>query len=457
MNILANQKNKNLSSNFNFITLIKVKENQGISLKIKNKDENKIVKFFIILIMALTVIFIFKKNKGNYFYNNIKYNNKYKDYFENIFPKINLENKTIPSLEEIFNSRILYISDINITGEYIRYIRPINETEEAKYNKRYSENETKISPYYFKKRVDQYNYVDFAKLCLEEKLIDSNIIEFDNKPLISIILPSYNKETILLKSIRSIQNQNFKNIEIIIVNDCSTDNSTIIFKYLLETDPRIRIFNHLKNMGCWRTRLDGILYSRGKYVMLFDTGDLYEDNFVLKDAYDMIEKYHLDSVKFLFRVVRSYKNLNKSKIVFHVNKNSKIIYNSSNIKNFNRYIFKSWGNIWTRITRANIHIKGIYLLNDIVLNLYKNLYDDIWFNSYIHEVSFSFLICERIVYIYLGNGKGVGSPKLNTVIKRDKYIQEQLGFLYFNYNILPKNNDKKSIINKLKNYNNIFK
>ena len=88
-----------------------------------------------------------------------------------------------------------------------------------------------------------------------------------------------------MKSIRSIQNQSFKNIEIIIVNDCSTDNSSKYFNYLLETDPRIRIFHHLQNMGCWRSRLDGFLYSRGKYIIYFDMGDIYSDEFVLEDAY----------------------------------------------------------------------------------------------------------------------------------------------------------------------------
>ena len=165
-------------------------------------------------------------------------------------PKISLDNNDISSLDEIFNSRILYISDSNLTAEYIKYIRPINkEEEEEKYKRKYSENEVKISKDIFKKREDQYNYKDFAKICLEERLIDSNKIEYDNKPIISVILPSYNKENVLIKSIRSIQNQSFKNIEMIIVNDCSTDNSMTIFKYLLETDPRIRLFNHLKNMG----------------------------------------------------------------------------------------------------------------------------------------------------------------------------------------------------------------
>ena len=50
---------------------------------------------------------------------------------------------------------------------------------------------------------------------------------------------------------------------------------------------------------------------KGKYIILFDTGDLYEDNYVLSDAYNVIEKYNLDSCKFLFRIIRSFKKLQK--------------------------------------------------------------------------------------------------------------------------------------------------
>ena len=90
------------------------------------------------------------------------------------------------------------------------------------------------------------------------------------------------------------------------------------------------------------------------------------------------------------------------------------------------------------MTRANIFIKGIYLLNDIVLNYYKNVWDDLWFNSIINKVSYSFLIYERVGYIYLQNGYGEGSPNPDSEINKDKYIQEFLGFLYFDYNMLHK-------------------
>lgn len=252
-------------------------------------------------------------------------------------------------------------------------------------------------------------------------------------------------------SIRSIQNQSLKNIEIIIVDDCSTDNSTDTFKYLIENDPRIRIFTHLKNMGVWRSRLDGFLYSKGKYILHFDTGDLYEDNYVLEDLYNFMEKYNVDSAKMLFRLIFKYNNSTKSKMVFRVNKKLKIVYGTENIIKMNRLIFKGWGNIWNRITKADILTKGIHLLNDRVLNIYKNLYEDRWYNALINKVSYSFVVVDRIGYLYYKDGKGYGNIRLKTKRDKDKTIQEFINFLIFDY--FYSNNPKTTIVSKLKEYN----
>jgi hypothetical protein len=110
----------------------------------------------------------------------------------------------------------LFISDSNLTQKYIRYIRRINETQEEKYNKKNSEKETKINSNIFNKRKDQFNFKDYLNLCYKNKLLINTTNLKYNKPLISVILPSFNKEDSLMISIRSIQNQHFKNIEIII-------------------------------------------------------------------------------------------------------------------------------------------------------------------------------------------------------------------------------------------------
>ena len=401
------------------------------------------------------------KNKNIYISNNssIVYNNstikdpalsKYKKMLPHLSPDLNIYPN---SIEEIFNARQIYISDSKISTEYIKFLRPINETKEQKYKKRFSENETFIDSNLFKKRNDQYEYLNFCKLALDEILIDDYKINYENKPMISVVIPSYNKQDILLKSVRSIQNQNFKNIEIIIVNDCSSDNSTEVFNYLLKTDPRIRIFHHMTNLGVWRTRLDGIFYSRGQYVILFDAGDLYEDNYVLLDAYNVIEKYNLDSCKFLFRIIRSFKTLNHSYNSFRVGKNTNIVYGPEKIKALNKKVFSTWGNIWNRLVRANIYTKSILLLNDLTLNLHKNVWDDVWFNKIVHKASFSYAIIQRTGYVYLQDGRGEGSPNSMTLKQKSHKVKEWVGFLYYDYNFLDRYNAKEYIINKLRNYN----
>jgi glycosyltransferase involved in cell wall biosynthesis len=159
-------------------------------------------------------------------------------------------------------------------------------------------------------------------------------------------------------------------------------------------------------MGLWRTRLTGALYSRGKYIIYFDAGDLYEDNYVLEDAYNIMEKYNLDSCKFLFRLLFNYERPDSNRLVFHVYNNSKIVYETPNIKRMNKLVFSNWGNIWNRLTRKNIIIKGLYLLNERVLNIYKNFWEDLWHNELISRVSYSFLIVERIGYLYCRTHKG---------------------------------------------------
>ena len=235
-------------------------------------------------------------------------------------------------------------------------------------------------------------------------------------------------------------------------------NSFSIFNYLLETDPRIRIFHHMTNMGCWRSRLDGILYSRGKYIILFDAGDLYEDNYVLLDAYNVIEKYNLDSCKFLFRIIRNYNTLNMSAVFFHVGNSSRIVYGPDNIKALNTKIFYFGDKIWNRLVRSNIYLKAILLLNIILLNIHKDFLDDLWFSYIINKVSYSYAIFERVGYVYLHDSFREGYIKSKTEKQKNNKIKEYIGFLVFDHYFSGKNKSAKAlIVKKLKDYNEIHK
>ena len=126
----------------------------------------------------------------------------------NIFlPKTNnnQNNKNI-NLEDIFQSRQLFIDDVNITNEYIHYIRPINEDEEKNYKKKLYENIKHIQ-FWKEKRPNQYSFEDYYKIIKEDQLInDVNNLKNTDTPLVSVIISSFNKDKIIMKSIRSIQN-----------------------------------------------------------------------------------------------------------------------------------------------------------------------------------------------------------------------------------------------------------
>ena len=392
--------------------------------------------------------------------NGVKNNPKFhKNYSHNSIPneildmlpriKLGKDNK-ITDLKQIFKSRRLYITDKNITHKYINYLRPINETKENKYRKVLYKN-LSFENYSATIRNDTINLEQFFKICNEGKLIDPNKYPLKDDPLISIILPLYNKKDQILKSLRSIQNQSFKNIEIIIVDDASTDDVKNLLEELFVEEPRLRIFTHLKNMGVWRSRLDGFLYSRGKYILHFDPGDMYTDNYVLQDSYDLIERYNLDTIRFSYS--KSYENntnqtFNPMKI--YPPKFTKIIYGNPD---YNIHIF-GFGLIWNRLTRAELFIKGLKLVDIYILNAYKNLWEDMWWNDLLNRVSFSNLIINRLGYLYLISRGGAGFPTIRNNFYRDRTIKEFIYFWFFDYQLLPKNDSKKQIIETLHNYAN---
>ena len=363
-------------------------------------------------------------------------------------------NNIFKILKKIFKSRELYINDAELTNEYIRFIKPVNQKEEKIYQKKGKEKDIKFDEKFFKKRKDQYNFKEFGKICCEEKLIGSNIIKNNHKPLISVILPTFNKEFTLMKSVRSIQNQSLKNIEIIIVDDCSTDKTKLLEKNLLKTDSRVRIFYHLKNMGVWRSRIDGFLYSNSKYIIHFDPGDIYEDNYVLEDLYNIISQYNIDSIKMLNRFIYDYNNMNKYNFSIRIKDNFTKVAYKPNITKYNYYYFKTKGWIWNRLTRKNILSRSLYLLSSNLLNIYKNFWEDKFWNKLINRISFSFLVIKRYGYLYFKDGNGEGDFKCKTKSRKDNLIHEYLYFLYFDYHFLPVKHNKKTIINKLHKLNN---
>ena len=255
-----------------------------------------------------------------------------------------------------------------------------------------------------------------------------------------------------MKSIRSIQNQSLKNIEIIIVDDCSTDQSKYIFMNLMETDPRIRVFTDLKNQGCWKSRLDGVLYSRAKYFILFDMEDFYTDNYVLEDAYTLIHTYNLDFIKFSFIQSSSYEEP-YSHILRKQNFPEELETIHYGPCNYNILTY-TYGTTWNRLARTNVFIKSLDSVDQYILNAYKNLWEDRWHNLFLYRFCFSYIMINRPGYLYMDNIQGEGRVLPGNSTKLFKLIREFIYLWLFDFELLAKEDDKKSIISSLRIFNN---
>ena len=102
---------------------------------------------------------------------------------------------------------------------------------------------------------------------------------------ISIIIPVYNTENYLSECLNSVINQTLKNIEIICINDGSTDNSSKILEKYNKFDERIVIINQ-KNQGSGISRNKGIDLSKGKFISFLDSDDMYYNNIALESLYN---------------------------------------------------------------------------------------------------------------------------------------------------------------------------
>ena len=113
--------------------------------------------------------------------------------------------------------------------------------------------------------------------------------------MISIVTTCYNLEDYIEDCLVSLINQSYENLELIVVNDCSTDNSLSIIKKIADKDSRIKIINNDINLGAGKSRKIGIESANGDYITLVDGDDWITSNY-LKTLYDSAKNNDADIV-----------------------------------------------------------------------------------------------------------------------------------------------------------------
>lgn len=94
--------------------------------------------------------------------------------------------------------------------------------------------------------------------------------------LISIIMPAYNAKKTINEAINSVLNQSYKNWELIVINDCSTDTTLSIVEKLANKDTRIKLISNNVNSGTSKTRHRGLSEATGEWLAFLDSDDIWQ-------------------------------------------------------------------------------------------------------------------------------------------------------------------------------------
>lgn len=202
-------------------------------------------------------------------------------------------------------------------------------------------------------------------------------------PKISVILPVYNVEQYVAKSIHSVLNQSYIDFELIVVIDGSKDNSEVIAREFEKTDLRVKVYTK-PNGGLSDARNYGLNMATGEFIYFLDSDDWIEPN-LLEDNIKMLEDKNLDFIVFGFYQDNVDSNEQLIENIPHIPENNEWI-NSEPIY-FTPYMLNILGYAWNKIYR-----KGYLDKHQIKFTIGVSLVEDILFNAKVYQYA------DRIVF-----------------------------------------------------------
>ena len=207
--------------------------------------------------------------------------------------------------------------------------------------------------------------------------------------VVSIIIPTYNSEKFIKRCLDSVINQIYKNLEIIVIDDASKDNTKQIIKEYVEKDNRIRPFYSSENKGVSFSRNIGLKASTGEYIMFVDS-----DDELTKDA---VRRMIDISVKYNSDYVDSYE------IVKYTKRNNKVcMFTESKLPKKHLVLGSIKEN--PKIISMYMYIKGKLIKKELIDNLLfdENLriYEDLVFEQTLKSKVKNYVMMNKPIYVY---------------------------------------------------------
>jgi glycosyltransferase involved in cell wall biosynthesis len=272
-----------------------------------------------------------------------------------------------------------------------------------------------LNEYRYDFKLNQYKLKieNYYELCNNGTLLNKKKFMKNEIPKISIISPIYNREKFILRLLRSIQNQYFDNVEIIFVDDFSSDNSVEkIENYQIE-DERIILIKHNKNKGTLISRNDGALISKGEYLIFPDPDDILAQD-ILNTCYQYSKMYNYEIIRYnLFdqRENDIFYNSIVSKLDSRRIEQPELFY----------YLFYGIGklkqidfNLHNKFIKREAYIRALNSINSFYLKQYMTNFEDGIMNYILFKTSRSYYFLKNIGYFYIRNNQSITiSQKIN--------------------------------------------
>ena len=211
--------------------------------------------------------------------------------------------------------------------------------------------------------------------------------------------------------LKSIQYQNFNDIEIILIDDYSTDNTIDLIKQYQKIDERIVLIKNKKNYGTFKSRNIGILSSRGEYIMIPDPDDILSQysiqmfyNFAKKNNYEML-RFNLYIGKNRIFLSQIVKNI-KSRPILQPEIQSYLFYGIGVL------LYIDF-NVSNKFIKRDALIRALNLLGKEYLNMYMTTGEDQLLNYILYRTTKSFYFLKKIGYYYIINPSSITSKSFS--------------------------------------------
>jgi glycosyltransferase involved in cell wall biosynthesis len=282
-------------------------------------------------------------------------------------------------------------------------------------------------------------YKDYVNISSQGLLLTNQKFNISKHPKISVIIPVYNQEIIIKRALRSIQNQNLKDIEIILINDFSTDNTLKTIKQFQNEDSRIKIINNKRNKGTLYSRCIGTLHSIGYYILPLDNDDMYLDKDIFNILYNEGLANNLDIIKFTGLKVRGLNNFFKKKIG-KIRLSGGVINKIIIQPELSYFFLKRIGNkgnyistevyLWLKCIKNDVYKKAVILLGKERYSVFMTSGEDYIMNFIIFQTANSFKYIPKygVLRIISANSANKIRTKKEKIISNFYYLNAVYDF-----------------------------